>query len=125
MNAKTLNPRGIPGAYRIGDDVSFLTTTFKTILACLGALRGALDESAASEWVGTRSACSPVRRRSSGTSCSSKCGRGSGQGLSLVRRTVIEMHGGTVSFETTEGAGTTFIVRVPIEPPADAREHPS
>jgi len=43
-------------------------------------------------------------------------GRGSGQGLSLVRRVVVEQHGGTVSFETAEGVGTTFIVRLPIEP---------
>jgi signal transduction histidine kinase len=44
-------------------------------------------------------------------------GRGTGQGLSLVRRIVVEAHAGSVSFESMEGAGTTFIVRLPIDGP--------
>jgi PAS domain S-box-containing protein len=42
-------------------------------------------------------------------------GRGSGQGLSLARRIILDAHGGSVSFESTAGVGTTFIVRVPID----------
>jgi signal transduction histidine kinase len=42
-------------------------------------------------------------------------GRGSGQGLSLARRIIVDGHGGSISFETTVGAGTTFIVRVPVD----------
>jgi signal transduction histidine kinase len=41
-------------------------------------------------------------------------GRGSGQGLSLARSIVVDGHGGTLTFETELGVGTTFIVRLPI-----------
>ncbi len=50
-----------------------------------------------------------------------KVGRGTGQGLAIARAIVVERHGGTISFQTEEGVGTTFIVRIPIEsqpPPA-------
>jgi PAS domain S-box-containing protein len=42
-------------------------------------------------------------------------GRGTGQGLSLARSIVVEAHGGTLSFETAVGVGTTFLVRLPID----------
>ena len=42
-------------------------------------------------------------------------GRGSGQGLPLVRGVVQEGHGGSVTVESVVGEGTTFTVRVPIE----------
>ena len=41
-------------------------------------------------------------------------GRGTGQGLALAHSVVCEKHGGSITFETTEGRGTTFIVRLPI-----------
>jgi PAS domain S-box-containing protein len=41
-------------------------------------------------------------------------GRGTGQGLAIARRIVVERHGGTLSFETEQGRGTTFHVRLPI-----------
>jgi PAS domain S-box-containing protein len=41
-------------------------------------------------------------------------GRGSGQGLSLARRIVVDAHGGTLTFESTPGVGTTFIVKLPV-----------
>lgn len=41
-------------------------------------------------------------------------GRGTGQGLSIARAAVVTRHGGTLSFETEVGRGTTFFVRVPI-----------
>jgi len=41
-------------------------------------------------------------------------GRGTGQGLSVARRIVVDMHGGSISFESSPDAGTTFIVRLPL-----------
>jgi signal transduction histidine kinase len=40
-------------------------------------------------------------------------GKGSGQGLALARAIVVEKHGGTLTFETEMGRGTTFCVRLP------------
>jgi signal transduction histidine kinase len=48
-------------------------------------------------------------------------GRGTGQGLALARTMVVERHGGSLTFETEPGRGTTFHVRLPIAPePAEA-----
>jgi signal transduction histidine kinase len=44
-------------------------------------------------------------------------GRGTGQGLSIARNVVMQGHGGSMTFETESGKGTTFHVRLPIEPP--------
>jgi PAS domain S-box-containing protein len=41
-------------------------------------------------------------------------GKGTGQGLTFVHSVVVDMHGGTIHFETECGKGTTFIVRLPI-----------
>ncbi len=41
-------------------------------------------------------------------------GKGSGQGLALARAIVVEKHGGTLTFETEMGQGTTFCVRLPM-----------
>lgn len=41
-------------------------------------------------------------------------GRGTGQGLTIVRNIVVEKHGGTITFETETSRGTTFIIRLPI-----------
>jgi signal transduction histidine kinase len=41
-------------------------------------------------------------------------GRGTGQGLALARTAIVDRHGGTISFETRLGEGTTFFVRLPI-----------
>ncbi len=43
-------------------------------------------------------------------------GRGTGQGLSLARSIVTDKHGGSLSFETEIGAGTTFFIRLPVAP---------
>jgi signal transduction histidine kinase len=40
-------------------------------------------------------------------------GRGTGQGLSIVRSVILK-HGGSVTFETAAGRGTTFRVTLPI-----------
>jgi signal transduction histidine kinase len=45
-------------------------------------------------------------------------GSGTGQGLSICYAIVTRKHRGTISFETEMGAGTTFIVRLPIMGPA-------
>jgi two-component system, NtrC family, sensor kinase len=41
-------------------------------------------------------------------------GRGTGQGLAIARTFVVERHGGSLTFETAPGEGTTFHVRLPI-----------
>jgi signal transduction histidine kinase len=41
-------------------------------------------------------------------------GRGTGQGLAIARQIVVERHGGTITFDTCPGRGTTFHVRLPI-----------
>jgi PAS domain S-box-containing protein len=42
-------------------------------------------------------------------------GRGSGQGLTIARSIVVDKHSGSLYFETEEGRGTTFIMRLPID----------
>ncbi|HEY2732894.1 MAG TPA: ATP-binding protein [Polyangiales bacterium] len=42
-------------------------------------------------------------------------GRGTGQGLTISYNIVVERHGGTLTFETELGQGTTFFVRLPID----------
>jgi signal transduction histidine kinase len=41
-------------------------------------------------------------------------GRGSGQGLAIARSIVVDKHGGSLTFESEVGKGTTFIVLLPI-----------
>lgn len=41
-------------------------------------------------------------------------GKGTGQGLALARAIVVEKHGGSLTFETQVGRGTTFIIRLPL-----------
>jgi signal transduction histidine kinase len=45
-------------------------------------------------------------------------GKGSGQGLAIAHSIIVDKHGGTLTFETELGKGTTFIIRLPIEPEA-------
>ena len=42
-------------------------------------------------------------------------GKGTGQGLPIARNVVVDKHGGELTFETEEGVGTTFVIRLPIE----------
>ena len=42
-------------------------------------------------------------------------GKGTGQGLAIARSVIVDKHGGTIHFETEEGHGTTFIIRMPID----------
>jgi signal transduction histidine kinase len=49
-------------------------------------------------------------------------GKGTGQGLTLARAIVVEKHGGTLTFETELGKGTTFHVRLPVHGVREPRE---
>ncbi len=49
-------------------------------------------------------------------------GEGTGQGLSLARSIVAKNHGGTLTFDTVEGTGSTFYVRLPIAGKADGSQ---
>lgn len=51
-------------------------------------------------------------------------GKGTGQGLALAHAVIVEKHGGTIEVETAQGAGTTFIVRVPLADAQPAAEEP-
>ncbi|MFY9645761.1 MAG: ATP-binding protein [Terriglobales bacterium] len=42
-------------------------------------------------------------------------GKGTGQGLAIARSVIVDKHNGKLSFETEQGKGTTFIVRLPHE----------
>ena len=42
-------------------------------------------------------------------------GRGTGQGLAIARSVVVDKHGGSLTFETELGRGTTFTVRLPVK----------
>lgn len=46
-------------------------------------------------------------------------GRGSGQGLYIARTLIHEQHNGTLTFETKDGVGTTFTIRLPVRQHAD------
>lgn len=49
-------------------------------------------------------------------------GKGTGQGLALARAIIVEKHGGTLTFETEAGKGTTFYVRLPLAGTLEPRE---
>ena len=49
-------------------------------------------------------------------------GKGTGQGLAISRAVIVEKHGGTIEFETELGKGTTFIIRIPIDPAPTLQE---
>jgi signal transduction histidine kinase len=42
-------------------------------------------------------------------------GQGTGQGLSVARKVIINGHNGSLDFTTELGKGTTFIVRLPVD----------
>ncbi len=41
-------------------------------------------------------------------------GRGTGQGLSIARNVVVDKHGGSLTFDSNTGVGTTFHIRLPV-----------
>jgi two-component system NtrC family sensor kinase len=44
-------------------------------------------------------------------------GRGTGQGLAIARAIIVDRHGGSLSFDSIAGQGTTFVIRIPISGP--------
>lgn len=50
-------------------------------------------------------------------------GRGTGQGLAYVYSAVVDHHGGVVDFESRTGEGTTFTIRLPLEPGDSLKRH--
>jgi len=49
-------------------------------------------------------------------------GRGTGQGLAIARSVVVDRHKGTLTFESEVGKGTTFYVRLPVDPGECSKE---
>ncbi len=49
-------------------------------------------------------------------------GKGTGQGLSIAHSVITEKHGGSITFETQQGKGTCFIVRLPLKSDEDELE---
>ncbi|MGP8199282.1 MAG: ATP-binding protein [Limisphaerales bacterium] len=47
-------------------------------------------------------------------------GKGTGQGLAIARSVIVDKHGGTLTFESEVGRGTTFIIRLPTQGSAGA-----
>jgi PAS domain S-box-containing protein len=43
-----------------------------------------------------------------------EAGKGTGQGLAICHAVITKKHGGTITFETKVGNGTTFIIRLPL-----------
>ncbi|MBX2802750.1 MAG: HAMP domain-containing histidine kinase [Myxococcales bacterium] len=43
-------------------------------------------------------------------------GRGTGQGLAISHAIVVERHGGELFFESEVGVGTTFVLKLPVQP---------
>lgn len=43
-----------------------------------------------------------------------KPGEGTGQGLSIAYTAIVKKHGGEMTFQTEEGKGTEFLVRIPV-----------
>jgi PAS domain S-box-containing protein len=41
-------------------------------------------------------------------------GKGTGQGLAIAYDVIVRKHSGTITFDTVEGEGTTFLVRLPL-----------
>jgi len=44
-----------------------------------------------------------------------KIGKGTGQGLAIARSAIVERHGGTLTFTSEVGKGTTFSIRLPVD----------
>jgi len=43
-------------------------------------------------------------------------GEGTGQGLAIARNVIVGRHNGTLTFQTQDGVGTVFTIRLPIHP---------
>jgi len=45
-------------------------------------------------------------------------GKGTGLGLSISHQVVVEKHGGHLSYHSSPGQGTEFVIEIPIKQPA-------
>lgn len=52
-------------------------------------------------------------------------GKGSGQGLPLVRNVIVGKHGGRIELDTEVNVGTTFTLRLPLDPCQEDDERPT
>jgi PAS domain S-box-containing protein len=50
-------------------------------------------------------------------------GKGTGQGLAIAYDIVEVKHGGTLTFDTRKGEGTTFIIRIPLKSAVETQNH--
>jgi signal transduction histidine kinase len=44
-----------------------------------------------------------------------QAGKGTGHGLAVAHSVIVDKHGGSINLETSPGAGTTFILRLPMD----------
>ena len=51
-------------------------------------------------------------------------GKGTGQGLAIARSVIADKHGGTLTFESEAGRGTTFLIRLPTGECAEPGKRP-
>ena len=54
-----------------------------------------------------------------------RVGKGTGQGLTVCYQVVVNRHGGTILCQSVLGAGTTFILRLPLGTPQGSPADPS
>jgi signal transduction histidine kinase len=52
-------------------------------------------------------------------------GVGTGLGLNIARRIIVENHGGRIWFKSEPGAGTSFFLRLPLRQPVSTKEIPA
>ncbi|HEX5048134.1 MAG TPA: ATP-binding protein [Gammaproteobacteria bacterium] len=52
-------------------------------------------------------------------------GKGTGQGLAIAHRIVVDHHGGAIRVTSNVGKGSRFTIRLPIEPPAPEAGEPA
>lgn len=50
-----------------------------------------------------------------------RSGKGSGQGLAIARSVIVERHGGSLTFTSEVGKGTTFDIRIPLAQKEEAQ----
>ncbi len=51
-------------------------------------------------------------------------GKGTGQGLAIIRTIVVKNHGGTIHFTTEPGQGTIFHIKLPLQKPPEPNQTP-
>ena len=77
---------------------------------------GTADDSGTSDTTDTPSTDSPTQSddvTDSSTQQSSSSNSGSGIGIYIAKRMIVEAHKGTIAFESEYGKGTSFIITLP------------